>query len=116
MQESIGMKLCKEKESIWDRFCNFWSHLFESKKQKVAREELEASLYRKRGGQANFNSDEKENLSNKIRDFFDRLKDGELGLCCSPSLMCDIKSCSEQYLYGLLYNIDQVRKEIADNE
>ena len=121
MQESIGYELCKEKESIWDRFCNFWSRLFESKKHKEARERLETSLYRTRGGLANFTSDDKKkiykkNLSDKICDFFERLQVGKQDTCCGPSLLNDIRSCSEQYLYGLLYNIDHVRKEITDNE
>ena len=58
----------------------------------------------------------KEELSRQLDRYFDKLPDRLSFVLNRQYFLNNLKKCSEQYLYGLLNNIDQVRKEITENE
>ena len=116
MQEEIGKELTRLQESFWSRIFRRFSHLFESKEKKRKRELQEQSDNRKKGENVIFPYKLKEELSRQLDRYFDKLPDRLSFVLNRQYFLNNLKKCSEQYLYGLLNNIDQVRKEITENE
>lgn len=116
MQEEVGSEMERLNQTFFDKVKKIIQVLFESKSNRKIREQQEKLANRRKGGEENLTTKHKALLSEKLKVFFNALPDKLADVLCDPGFINNLEKCSNQYMYGLLNNIDQVRKEITENE